>query len=171
MSLDDLAEPFRSKSRAFVAALQAAHASVAIADTLRRPERAYLMHYAYGIAKKGVDPTTVPAMPGVDVQWVHPDGEGGADLAASIAAAEEMVQGYGIVFEPVLGSRHTEGNAIDMTITWQSDLAITAGDGSTATISTVPRTGAGNSDLHQVGRSYGVVKLLSDAPHWSSDGH
>jgi uncharacterized Zn-binding protein involved in type VI secretion len=27
------------------------------------------------------------------------------------------------------------------------------------------------SDLHAVGASYGVHKLVSDPPHWSDDGH
>jgi hypothetical protein len=39
------------------------------------------------------------------------------------------------------------------------------------TISSTPRTGAFNTDLHQVGASYGVVKLVTDHPHWSADGH
>jgi len=33
-----------------------------------------------------------------------------------------------------------------------------------------PRDGS-NRALHKVGRSHGVVKLPSDPPHWSSDGH
>jgi hypothetical protein len=28
-----------------------------------------------------------------------------------------------------------------------------------------------NPVLHKIGASYGVIKLLSDPPHWSSDGH
>ncbi len=27
-----------------------------------------------------------------------------------------------------------------------------------------------NSDLYSVGASYGVIKLISDPPHWSDDG-
>ena len=82
-----------------------------------------------------------------------------------------MVQGYGIVFKPALTSRHTEGKALDMTITWQNSLAIANGSGTMVTISSLPRDGAGNADVHQIGSSYGVIKLLSDPPHWSSDGH
>jgi hypothetical protein len=170
-SIEDLSDPFRGNARRFIAALRQAQASVVIADTLRRPERAYLMHFAFAIARESADPSAVPAMPGVDIQWVHPDAEGQPDLAASRAAAEQMVQGYGIVFKPALTSRHTEGEAIDMTITWQNDLVIATGDGANATISSSPRNGAGNADLHQVGISFGVIKLLSDPPHWSSDGH
>jgi hypothetical protein len=170
-SIEDLADPFRSNARRFVVALRQAHASVVISDTLRRPERAYLMHFAFAIAREAVDPSAVPAMSGVDIQWLHLNAQGQPDLAASRSAAEQMVQGYGIVFKPALTSRHTEGKAIDMTITWQNSLLIANGSGTMVTISSSPRDGAGNADLHQVGSSYGVNKLLTDPPHWSSDGH
>jgi hypothetical protein len=64
--------------------------------------------------------------------------------------------GYGIVFKPVLSSRHTEGKAVDMDVAWQNDMAVAKGDGSQQTISSAP---------------YGVVKLVSDPRHWFSDGH
>jgi hypothetical protein len=38
-------------------------------------------------------------------------------------------------------------------------------------ITTTPRTGAGNAALQAVGAGFGVRKLASDAPHWSTDGH
>jgi hypothetical protein len=170
-SLDDLSEPFRIKGKAFISALRAASASVQIADTLRPPQRAYLMHFSFAIARENADPNTVPAMAGVDIQWAHTNGTGAVDLVASKAGAEEMVRGYGIVFKPALTSRHTEGNAVDMDITWQGNLAIAKPDGTSQTILSTPRTGAGNSDLQSVGKLYGVIKLLSDPPHWSSDGH
>ena len=170
-SLDDLTEPFRSNAKQFIGALRAAHAAVTIADTLRRPQRAYLMHYCFAIAKEGLDPASVPPMNGVDIQWVHTNAQGQADLAASKSAAQQMVNGYGIVFEPALTSRHIEGKAVDMDISWQNNLVIAKADGSIQTITSLPRTGAGNTDLRQVGASYGVIKLVSDAPHWSSDGH
>ena len=82
-----------------------------------------------------------------------------------------MVQAYGIVFKPVLNSRHTEGKAIDMDITWQGHLTIANAAGAQVAIATQPRTGAGNTTLQGVGATYGVRKLASDPPHWSSDGH
>ena len=164
-SLNDLAEPFRDKANRFILALRNAHATVAIADTIRPPERAYLMHFSFAIAREALDPTTIPPMSGVDIQWVHPT------AAASKAAAQQMVERYGIVFKPVLKSRHTEGRAIDMTITWQNSLAIVRADGTTVAIASTPRDGAFNTDLHKVGASYGVIKLVSDHPHWSEDGH
>lgn len=170
-SLDDLVEPFRTNAKGFVSALRAASAAVAISDTLRPPERAYLMHFSFAIARENADPTTVPAMAGVDIQWAHTTAAGTADLAASKAGAEQMIQGYGIVFKPALTSRHTDGKAVDMDISWQGNLVIAKPDGTSKTISSTPRTGAGNGDIQAVGSSYGVIKLLSDPPHWSSDGH
>ena len=170
-SLNDLVEPFRSSAGRFVAALSAAGAAVTVADTLRPPQRAYLMHFSFAIARLGQDPTAVPPMAGVDIQWMHSNGTGAPDPEASRAAALAMVQAYGVVFQPVLNSRHTEGRAVDMDIAWQGDLSIARADGTMVTITSTPRTGAGNPDLHAVGASYGVVKLLSDAPHWSVDGH
>jgi hypothetical protein len=38
------------------------------------------------------------------------------------------------------------------------------------TVTSAPRNG-GNASLQQVGQSYGVIKLVSDPPHWSTDGH
>jgi hypothetical protein len=32
-------------------------------------------------------------------------------------------------------------------------------------------TGTTSANLHAVGASYGVHKLASDPPHWSTDGH
>jgi hypothetical protein len=170
-SIDDLVEPFRTKAKEFLSALETAGASVIVDDTFRPSERAYLMHFAFEIAKKGLSPATVPAKQGVDIQWVHLNAQGQPDLVASKAAAQQMVDGFGIVFEPVLVSRHTQGLAVDMTITWEGDLTIAQADTSLTTITSLPRTGAENTDLHKVGKTYGVLKLVSDHPHWSSDGH
>ena len=170
-SLDVLVEPFRAGATRFIAALRAAHATVNIVDTLRPAERAYLMHFSFVIAREGFDPAAVPAKAGVDIQWVHKNAGGQPDLTASKAAAQQMVAAYGIVFKPVLASRHTEGRAVDMDIVWQNNLAIARADGVAVTISSQPRTGADNAELHKVGASYGVIKLLTDHPHWSADGH
>jgi hypothetical protein len=170
-STDDLKEPFRSNVIRFLAALRTAGAAVTISATLRPPERAYLMHYSFCIAREGLDPAAVPAMTAVGIQWVHTDVSGNPDLAASRSAAQQMVQAYDVVFKPVLTSRHTEGNAIDMDISWQGNLTITNAGGNPITITTTPRTGAGNAALQGVGASYSIRKLATDAPHWSTDGH
>jgi hypothetical protein len=169
-SVDDLVDPFQSNVKQFIAALRKSGATVSIGSTVRPKERAWLMHWSFMISK-GLDPGNVPVMIGVDIEWVHRDANGNADLSVSKAAADAMVSGYEILFAPVLVSQHTAGLAIDMDIGWSGKvLTITDGAGKPVMIETNPKDG-GNPDLHRVGASYGVIKLVSDPPHWSSDGH
>ncbi|HEU4326647.1 MAG TPA: glycoside hydrolase family protein [Roseiflexaceae bacterium] len=169
-STADLAGDFGGNVDRFIEALRAAGASVRISATLRPPERAFLMHYAWRIAQGDINPADVPAREGVEIDWVHRNAQGRPDRAASRAAAQRMVDAYEIVHRPSLTSRHTEGLAIDMTITWSGTLSIANAEGETVRIASTPRTGAGNTELHAVGATYGVQKLASDPPHWSSDG-
>ena len=67
-------------------------------------------------------------------------------------------------------SLHMEGKAIDMTINWTGELRMRDGQGQLVDVPP-PRSGDINARLHQVGASYGVIKLVSDKPHWSTDGH
>lgn len=168
--VEDLASPFRENMKAFLGALTDAGATVSIATTFRPPERAYLMHYAYRIARERLDPRQVPARQGVDIEWVHRKANGEVDLIASRNAAEDMVDAYGIVYRPALNSQHTRGEAIDMTISWRGTLSIVDASGKIVAIKGTPRNGK-NALLHAVGETYGVKKLNSDPPHWSSDGH
>jgi D-alanyl-D-alanine dipeptidase len=163
-SIFDTKEQFVGKLTKFHQALTDAGADVKISATLRPPERAYLMHFSFRIAKEGLDPRTVPPMPGVNIQWFH------GNTAASRNAAAQMVAGYGIAFKPVLVSRHTQGLAVDMTITWAGVLKIKDASGTVRSIG-APRNGKDNGALHTVGSTYGVIKLVSDPPHWSNDGH
>jgi hypothetical protein len=169
-STDTLADDFRPKCEAFLAALKNAGASVTINPTLRPPQRAYLMHWSFAINAGGVDPEDVPEKVGVDIDWVHRKANGSADPAASRAAAAAMVHGYDIAFAPSLTSLHIFGKAIDMTIAWDGTLNIKQKNGVTKTIGSLPRSGL-NHDLWAVGKTYGVFKLASDPPHWSSNGH
>jgi hypothetical protein len=168
-NVNDLTPAFSGAVSRFIGAMQSAGANVGVNATYRPVERAYLMHYAWGIARGGLDPSTVPSREGVEICWVHRNAKGVVDLAASQAAAEAMVGGYGIVFQPALVSRHTERQAIDMDISWTGNLTILNSEGGRVTIDTEPRSGM-NSTLHQVGSSYGVIKHLTDRPHWSTDG-
>jgi len=163
-SVDTLVEPFRTKVKRFLAALAAGKATVSISATYRPKQRAYLMHYAYQIANRQIPPRAVPPLSGVDIGWVHPSD------ADSVAAAQAMVNVYSIAYPPVLTSRHTQGLAIDMDISWAGDLTIDDGKGRHLAVQTQPRDG-GNQALWGIGASYGVIKLASDPPHWSSDGH
>ncbi len=168
-STDDLMPVFRDEANRFIAALKAANASVKISETYRSPERAYLMHYAYVIARENFGPAKVPAVEGVNICWFHRDAEGNIDLPASKQAAEQMVKAYNIAFEPTIDSLHIERRAIDMTISWQGDLKIVDGTGKLTVIKSEPRNG-NNAELHKVGASYGLTKLVSDPPHWFDDG-
>jgi hypothetical protein len=170
-STSDLIASFKTSVDNFIAAMEAGGATVTISATLRPKERAHLMHYSWEIAKADLDPEKVPDCAGVDIDWVHRDADAKVDLPASKKAAQEMVTGYGIVKEPSLTSRHTEGRAIDMTISWAKDLKIKDAKDSETIIATTPRSGE-NSELQKAGKSFGVIKATfsGDPPHWSDDG-
>ena len=175
-SVADCAQPFRDNLTAFIGALVAAGASVNIAATLRPPQRAWLMHWCWSIVKQQTDPRTIAPLDGVAVNWVHVDAQGNFDAIASVAAAEDMVEAYGMQglnVAPALKSNHISGTAVDMAISWNGNLTIRQRDGSAVQITSLPRTGM-NPDLKTVGASYGVIKFIggaSDMPHWSADGH
>jgi len=171
-SLDDLTPAFRDSVTAFIAALRAAGAKVAISATYRPPERAYLMHWCSMIAgytKNGqqviVPATAATPMPSVDIDWTH-----GGDANAAKAAAAAMVKAYNIAFPAVLVSRHTQRRAIDMTITGSGTINAKDVSGAVHAIA-LTADNSKNAGLIALGKSYKVIKLLSDAPHWSDDGH
>lgn len=166
-ALEDLAEPFRSRASAFLAAIDAGvgHTAHQLTATWRPAERAYLMHWACMIAKSGQDPAGVPAMFGVPIDWTA-----GGDILAARAGAAEMIKGYGITFPAALISRHTQRRAMDVRITIP------------------PRPvelyrfrdpkgqvwmfgGEDLPSLYKFGATFGVIKLQTDPPHWSDDGH
>ena len=167
--LKDLAPSFRKSVEAFVDAMMAADVRVRISSTYRSPERSYLMHWCWKIRHKQVKAEDVPAMAGVDINWVHP-----TDVE-SIAAARKMTEAFdmaGLNTEPALHSLHNEGRAIDMTISWMGSVTIRNADGKAVLIKTAPRTGM-NRQLKSIGASYGVKKFVGgakDKPHWSATG-
>jgi len=169
-STDTLVDDFRQKCDAFLAALGDAGAAITINATLRPPERAYLMHWSFVLNAGEVEPTDVPAQAGVEIDWVHRKPNGSPDLAASRAAAAAMVHGYDIAHRPSLTSLHIFGKAIDMSIGWDKTLKIKQKNGTQKAIQSLPRSGL-NHELWAVGKTYGVLKLPSDPPHWSSTGH
>ena len=175
VSTDDLTEPFKTNAEHFLKALTDAGATYKINATYRPLQRAYLMHYAYAIARDGLNPASVPAYDGagdkVNIEWVHRDAEGKVNRAASKAAAEEMVVAYDMAYTAALQSRHTEGHAMDIDITWDGDLSIKNASDHIVVIKTTPRNGAENEKLHAVGKTYGVIKHPTDRPHWSIDGN
>jgi hypothetical protein len=166
VSLADLSEPFRSGVIHFVGALRDAAASVHIEQTVRPMPRAWLMHYCCRVAgyrdKRGVfqqlAPDQVPAHPEIPIDWTH-----GGDTGAARAAAVAMRQAYEIVRPAALNSNHVRGEAIDMTIRFQGVIQVRDARG-------VYRSAASLTDLVPIGKSYGVLKLADDPPHWSIDG-
>src|SRR4051794_39039763 len=93
-STQDLAPTFRTSVDAFIDSMRAANASVLISATLRPPERAYLMHNCWRIAREGFEPAEVEAIPTVQIDWVHQDVAGFPDTARSKLAAAAMVNVY-----------------------------------------------------------------------------
>lgn len=156
-SVNTLVQPFRAKFIEFQTALTNAGITIKITATLRPPERAYLMHWSWDIAHGICVASAVPAMPGVNIDWV-------GDPATSISRAKDMVRTYGLAVEAVLNSRHTQGNAVDMILSNFEGKQIANKNGTMVTINQI-------SDLYPVGATYGVIKLQSDPPHWSNDGH
>ncbi len=167
----DLLEPsFRRQFVAFLTALQASTAKIEIIATLRPPERAYLMHWCYRIARQNAPADKVPPMPEVNIDWWH------GDQALSVLAAKEMDRAYGLhpnlSTPPALRSRHTDGKAVDMTVRWTGVLEIKDSSGKEVKISTTPRESI-NKELIAVAKTFGVIHFLQadkDPGHWSVDG-
>lgn len=159
----DLAKPFGDNAARFIKAMKDAGASVTVSSTRRNATRAHLMHYSWKVAKGLFAPKDVPALADLGIRWDH------GDLAKSKKGAQEMVDLFDIAFQPSLTSLHIEGRAIDMTIGWNGTLAVKDAKGAVQKIG-APRNGEANAQLHAVGASYKVLKLLSDPPHWSETG-
>jgi hypothetical protein len=159
---------FRDRVSLFVAALRAGGASVVITSTLRSPIRAYLMHYAWLVANRQIEPSRVPHRDGVVIDWDHGDDK------ASARGGQEMVDLAHMAHIASLTSNHTRGLAIDMNIIWRGDLFLKVPGTALVRlwkIDSLPRTGSGNRDLHAIAAErFQVRKLASDAPHWSSNG-
>ena len=162
--VDDLEPKFRAKVKAFLAALADAGIHPNIESTLRSKQRAYLMHYCWEIAHGTTPASKVPPYSGIKIVWDH------GDAAKSKKAAQEMVDLFEMDYMASLTSNHIKGLAIDMKFSWKGTLKIKKKDGTVVEIKTTPRNGADNKLMHAVGASYGVIKLVGDAPHWSVDG-
>ncbi|MFF8727108.1 hypothetical protein ACF073_11525 [Streptomyces sp. NPDC015171] len=182
--LEDLADGFRGKVTSFIRAMRQGGITVTPVATLRPPQRAYMMHYAWLVAKKKMSADKVPpfkpanGQARIDICWQHTDAKGAFDSAASVSAAQSLVTALGIDprlrVAPALNTLHTQGLAIDMTTTWSTrSVVVTDHGGHRVTISTTPHSGL-NPKLISVGRGYGVIHFspaADDANHWSSTGH
>ena len=157
-SLAALTPEFRASVQGFTQAIRDAGGSVSIAATHRPAERAYLMHYAWKVANGSIKASAVPAHPNVNIEWDH------GSAKQSVAAAREMVSAYGMRHGAALHSNHTNRTAIDMNVSGVIGKTMTDANGDAVRI-------RNQADLHAVGASYGVHKLVSDPPHWSANGH
>jgi hypothetical protein len=159
----DLVPGFREDVERFIAAMRAGGANIQISSTRRNKVRAYLMHFSWRIAKGEIAASNVPPEPGCQIIWDH------GNTAKSRAAAQEMKDLFNIAFKPSLTSNHIAGKAIDMTISWNGTLNMVDGQGRAVAVPP-PSPGSLNAKLHRIGASYNVLKLLSDPPHWSTNG-
>ncbi|OGP65146.1 MAG: hypothetical protein A2169_12660 [Deltaproteobacteria bacterium RBG_13_47_9] len=177
---NDLEDTFKTNVQNFIkalgeAGLQAAdnlegvEQGIKIISTKRPPERCYLMHYSWKIAKDNYDPQKVPSKSGVSVNWWHDD------LEKSRNAAQLMVDGYKtneLQIAPALKSKHSDGKAIDMALKWKDSLKIKKIDGSEVTIESGEKDHT-NPELIEVAKSYDVIHFIDvnkDKTHWSDDG-
>ena len=167
--VEDLDSTFRGKIAAFTNALADGGARVGISATRRSPGRAYLFHWSWKIAHGRCKASEAAPMADVRIQWDH------GDDGLSRFGALEMVRGFGLavpprsIHPPALSSNHIAGRAIDMDITWNGTIRVAKKEGALAAIEHMHNVNS-NLALHAVGASYGVLKLRSDAPHWSFNG-
>jgi hypothetical protein len=166
--VEDLEETFKKNVEEFLKALKDAGATVTIASTKRSADRAYLMHYSWKVAKGEIKPEDVPDRAGVDIEWDH------GELAKSKKGAQEMLDKFKLKHVASLTSLHIAGKAIDMSITWTGKLKIKDKSGTEQEVDFNSDVDL-NTKLHEVGKSYGVIKLVKktkpDRPHWSINGH
>jgi hypothetical protein len=154
---------FKQKVDKFLAAMKAAGLQVKVISTRRSKARCYLMHFSWEVAKGHISADKVPAEPGCDITWDH------GNAQASRQAAQQMLDLFGIVYKPSPISRHIPGLAIDLVIGWGGQPKIRDASGKDVALG-APQDGT-NTTLHQVGKSYGVIKNVADRPHWSDNGH
>lgn len=157
----------------FIFALEYAGAKVQVNETKRDPKCGYLFHWSWLISLKRVNPSQVPPLQGVDIQWDHGDKD--KQYKFSIQGASEMVNGFCLALPPKsnvapsLTSNHFTGKAIDMEISWNNKIKVYKADWKTIEI-TYNHNPNYNENLISLGRSYGVRKLRTDRPHWSYNG-
>lgn len=169
LKVDDLEANFKPKAEAFIKALEDGGATVNVKATKRNKKRANLFHWSWKISLGKCNASDATALTGVDINWDH-----GNDTKSK-AAAKELVTGFGLatplksVFPPSMTSNHIKGKAIDMDITWEGSITVKKKDGTDVPVDFNSDVGL-NTTLHSIGESYGVKKLVKDAPHWSSDG-
>jgi D-alanyl-D-alanine dipeptidase len=162
--VDSLIDPFKNNVITFMGMLHSNKAGINVAATYRPPERAWLMHWAWYIAKGKINYSKIATIKNpynVEIEWDH------GDKQSTVAAAQAMVDAYKMKHKAALASRHTEGRAIDMTISHLPEILRI--DGQDYPIGTAEASK--NEALWFISdHQFAVKKLASDPPHWSEDG-
>jgi hypothetical protein len=166
---------------AFATAMKHAGITVRTLSTLRPPERAYLMHYSWLVAKRKLSPLKVPGFaaskkhPPVGICWVHATAHG-TSKPQSMAAASKLAAAFHVASmgtTPTLTSLRTEGEAIVISTTWTSRrITIKNASGHSVVIRTGPRNGL-NAKLIAVGVTYDVIHFRpagKSRNDWSANG-
>ena len=181
-----LKEPFKGRYEKFKAELVRCKLTVVEKATMRPRERAHLMHFAWRVAKGELTPEAAnaashagfmgvgrPPVAPIAIDWKH------QTTAASVAAAQAMVDGYRMAVMAVLKSNHFVGHAVDVKIDWPAETTVKVKDASGKDVDCKSPSNAVKGDdgagalckaLWAVGATYGVKKLDWDKPHWSIDG-
>ncbi|WP_428263173.1 pesticin C-terminus-like muramidase [Haliangium sp.] len=165
-SFSSLDSSWGPRAEAFVTGLRAAGASVTVSAGLRHPKRAFLMHYAWGVAHGQYTPAqanTACRGQGINIEWDH------GNAAASRTAAQALVSAFHLVRQASITSNHIRGLAIDITI---SNLpgSITMNGRTYTTRAGASGTAAAES-VAPIGRDMGVIWFgAGDRVHWSHNG-
>ncbi len=169
-ALNDLEVGFKSNVDSFLKALTNAGIKFTVSTTKRSPLRAYLFHWSWKIALGKCKTSEPSKVAGVNIDWDHGDDQ------KSKLAAQEMVDGFGLAVPPkstvapALTSNHILGKAIDITFEkWVGTIKIKKKDNVEVAVEYKSDVNA-NKLLHEVGASYGLIKHVHDAPHWSFNG-
>lgn len=154
------------RAEAFVTGLRSAGAQVRVTAGLRHPNRAFLMHYAWGVAHGQYTPAQANAAcrgRGIEIEWDH-----GAQ-AASRAAAQALVNAFGLVRQASITSNHIRGLAMDIDISGLP-ASITM-NGKTYTTQRGASGSAAAASVAPIGRDMGVIWFGGgDYVHWSQNG-
>ncbi|MCB9764793.1 MAG: SH3 domain-containing protein [Alphaproteobacteria bacterium] len=163
---EDLDPTFGSNAKTFVEGLRANGASVTITAGLRHKKRAYLMHFAWHVAKgsKSADAANKACRAeGINIEWSH------GNATQTRNAAQALVNAFGLVRSASLTSNHMSGEAIDMKISNVPRKLDIGGKSYTA-----GRKDGGvmdESKVDHIGKELGVIWYgTGDWVHWSKTG-
>jgi hypothetical protein len=173
---------FARRMSSLVEQLREAGATVRIESAVRSRHRGYLLFGSYWLSRAPNEETIARRIRrlnrynrvwGLDVpiRWDHPDGP-----SASVEAARQLADTYGVVYATVRGARrshHYDGNAIDVTaLALPRRLRLVGTDGVEATFDLSepdhPRDlSLSPALIDWVEQHFTIRKLRRDYPHWS----